>query len=368
MPNSVSLQGHALVPASHVHTQTVASTVWNVEHNIGLPGLVHALAYDPTGQWISPPTVAFVDENHATLTFASAVSGSATVFMPGAFAAVSLRVGSQLEVNGVEMTGSGADLLVGGTALSKVGHAHQVTLTGDAAGTATTGTDLSVTLAPTGVTPGTYGTTSQVPVVAVDAKGRVTSIHQVDASAPLSVVANSSQLGWNDIVSDLIAKGSGSTVPTMELFSGLIYAYTFIPTAMQQLFAAFHIRHDYAPGTPVHLHVHWSDASAAPSGNVRWGFEYAIAKGHGQEAFPANTTTVYVEQAAAGQRFHMVAETGPISSASIEPDALILVRVFRGGAHVNDTNPASVFAFTADVHYQTDRVATVNRAPNFYGA
>ena len=65
--------------------------------------------------------------------------------------------------------------------------------------------------------------------------------------------------------------------------------------------------------------------------------------------------------------YHMVAETGPISSPSIEPDALVLVRVFRDAAHVNDTCTNGVFGFTADIHYQSDRHSTLNHAPNFYG-
>ena len=87
-----------------------------------------------------------------------------------------------------------------------------------------------------------------------------------------------------------------------------------------------------------------------------------VAKGHGQEAFPV-PTTVYVEQNCLAPYYHMVAETGPISSPSIEPDALVLVRVFRDAAHVNDTCTNGVFGFTADIHYQSDRHSTLN----FYG-
>ena len=63
----------------------------------------------------------------------------------------------------------------------------------------------------------------------------------------------------------------------------------------------------------------------------------------------------------------MIAEisTGILSSAA-EVDGLLLVRIFRDATHANDTSPANVFAFTCDVHYQADRFATLNRAPNFY--
>ena len=44
----------------------------------------------------------------------------------------------------------------------------------------------------------------------------------------------------------------------------------------------------------------------------------------------------------------------------------LLLFVFRDATHANDTSPAAAFAFTCDVHYQSDRIATLNRSPNFY--
>lgn len=67
---------------------------------------------------------------------------------------------------------------------------------------------------------------------------------------------------------------------------------------MTEASAAWHIDHDYAMGTSLYFHVHWATAST-DIGTVRWGFEYTIAKGHQQQAFPA-TSTVYIEQASTG--------------------------------------------------------------------
>ena len=172
-------------------------------------------------------------------------------------------------------------------------------------------------------------------------------------------------LGWKDLTSELVSRG-GSSAPALALFRGNIYAYRFASNSVDQLYSTFHIPHDYAPGTALYIHIHWSDASASPTGVVRWGFEYTFAKGHGQEAFPV-TNTVYVEQASTGSYKHMVAEiSAGILSTAAEVDGLMLVRIFRDAAHANDTCPASVFAFACDIHYQTDRVATLNRSPNFY--
>lgn len=54
------------------------------------------------------------------------------------------------------------------------------------------------------------------------------------------------------------------------------------------------------------------------------------------------------------------------SYGNLEPNEIIMCRVFRDAAHANDTCTDNVFALTADLHYQCDRHSTKNRAPNFY--
>jgi hypothetical protein len=178
------------------------------------------------------------------------------------------------------------------------------------------------------------------------------------------VFTGSGNYGWRDITSDISVKGTGTNNPSWATVRNGISAYTFSATTMQEAWVNFHINHDYAVGTPIYLHVHWINPGTN-TGTVRWGFEYTIAKGHQQEAFPA-TTTAYVEQASSGQFVHMIGEiSSGISSASLEPDALILVRVFRDAAHVNDTCTNAVALVMSDVHYQANKWATKNKAPNF---
>ena len=178
--------------------------------------------------------------------------------------------------------------------------------------------------------------------------------------------------GWNDYVSTLSqAKIGGGTVPTWAAYGGSsIYTWQFSASAMNELIIApFHIEHDYKPNSRWHFHVHWSPDSTH-AGTVRWGFEYSIAKGHGQSAFtPGSTTTIYIEQAGSGTQYqHQIAEdaTGIIDT-EVEVDCLIMGRLFRDGAHVNDTFTGVAHGLTVDLHYQAERFATVNKAPNFYG-
>lgn len=176
------------------------------------------------------------------------------------------------------------------------------------------------------------------------------------------------KLGWRDNVVQLIPRG-GPTEPPMQLFRDNIYFFAFSYLDMQEGFASFHIDHDYALGTKLYPHIHWSCAGTEV-GTVRWGFEYSLAKGHQQAAFGASTT-VYVEQTTDGTPYkHYIAEVpepSAIPGLNVEPDTLIIMRVFRDATHVNDTLNANAYGICVDLHYQADKATTVNKAPNFYG-
>ena len=174
--------------------------------------------------------------------------------------------------------------------------------------------------------------------------------------------------GWRDLVGDINIKGTGANDPSWANFRNGIYAYSFSASAMKEVWIVYHIDHDYKEGSSIYLHTHWS-TTGTNTGVVRWGFEYTAAKGHGQEAFGA-TTTVYKDLAASGTAYqHMISEIAVgdvIPSTHLEPDSLILVRIFRDAADVADTCTDAAFLLTADCHYQTDHENTKNKAPNFY--
>ena len=57
----------------------------------------------------------------------------------------------------------------------------------------------------------------------------------------------------------------------------------------------------------------------------------------------------------------------PYAFDALEPDSILLMRVFRDGGHVNDTFPDAVFGFNVALYYQGDRQFTPFKAPDFYG-
>lgn len=179
--------------------------------------------------------------------------------------------------------------------------------------------------------------------------------------------------GWNDIISEVTIKGSGAQDPSWANFRDGLYGYAFSASAIDEVQHRFHVLHDYAIGTKLYPHIHWSPNTTTATGTVRWGIEYTVAKGHQQvtgSTYGA-TTTVYVEQAitANSQYVHFVSELSDgdaIPSTNVEPDTMILIRMFRDATHVNDTFADAVFAWQTDIHYQSARFNTLNKAPDFY--
>ena len=174
--------------------------------------------------------------------------------------------------------------------------------------------------------------------------------------------------GWDDLTSDLSGgKTAGANVPAWAVFRDGIYSYAFSATLMKEVWITFHVKHDYKVGSNGYVHIHWAPTTTS-TGVVRWGFEYSVAKGHDQEAFPASTT-VYVNHTISvdKQYQHIISEIADVDAFDLlETDSLILCRVFRDAANAADTFPDVVSAFTADIHYQADKQFTPNKSPPFF--
>jgi hypothetical protein len=191
-----------------------------------------------------------------------------------------------------------------------------------------------------------------------------------EADANIQIMETRTAEGWRDNIIPFDIEVGNPNAPVLNIFVGNIKRYSFFAGELTEAGGSWHIDHDYKMGTPLYLHVHWSYVGA-DIGTVRWGFEYTVAKGHQQAAFP-EPTTVYVEQSTTGvSRMHYVAEVSDadaIPGAGIEPDTLIQVRCFRDGAHANDTLDGDIFGLCMDLHYLADKATTPNKAPNFFGA
>lgn len=182
--------------------------------------------------------------------------------------------------------------------------------------------------------------------------------------------------GWSDLLGN-INRDTGAAAPSFSPYVGNIKQWKF--GANKEVVIEYHLGHDYALGTDIYIHVHWSQivvdtgGPGGTPGTAQFDFEVIYAKGHDQAAFPGVATTLSVTQVASSTvRQHMIAEIQLSSSAptanqidtgELEPDAMLLVLVRRNGGDTLDQDP---FIHEVDIHYQSNRIATKNKAPPFY--
>ena len=100
---------------------------------------------------------------------------------------------------------------------------------------------------------------------------------------------------------------------------------------------------------------------------MTWDFEYTIARGHQQgESLTGTATTISFTHTADGTEVageHMVTECSLAQAFDLlEPDTMIkaVVRYSTAG-----TYGGTVDGYMADIHYQSDRETTPNKAPSF---
>ena len=272
---------------------------------------------------------------------------------------------------------------------------QSITLTGDASGSGTG--SIQVALANTGVQPGTYNS------VTVDSKGRVTagSTQPIDVISSLgytplnkagdSILGSLSMpkdsgmgikiegtYGWRDLLGDISGKSSGSQAPSQGTFYNTVRAWAYSAGDMGDL--TFHLPHDYAPGTDVFLHFHWSHNGTNISGSFVVNCAVTYAKGHQQEAFiaPISTTLTVpnLNITNTPRYFHRVDEMqlsaagGSVSLLNtnhLEVDGLILVSFTMSTIpSISGGSPNVPFILSADLHYQSTGIATKNKSPSFY--
>jgi hypothetical protein len=184
---------------------------------------------------------------------------------------------------------------------------------------------------------------------------------------------------WKDLIGDVSPKTTGVGAATLAVFRGGSYRAWFYG-AGDLCDMVFHVPHDYAPGTDLHLHLHWAHNGTAISGSLVVTFGVSVAKGHNQANFTAEVAPVITistpDVATIPQYRHRIDEI-QISAASpgatqfntdlLEPDAILLVSLtattiptITGGS---TNKPAFI---TCDIHYQSTGIGTKAKAPNFY--
>jgi len=193
----------------------------------------------------------------------------------------------------------------------------------------------------------------------------------------IKVDSTTPTFGWRDILGQIVVKAAGANDPTWSVFRGSISAYQFSNALMNQVWVILHIPHDYVPSTDLYMHVHWAQitvdtgGTAGVPGVAKWYFDITYADGHGTaggaaDPFIAPYTVSVTQQGATTQYGHMIAEvqiTGAsLAASTIQPDGLLMVRVYRDPADVADTLNQAPFLLMSDCHYQSTNIGTKQKS------
>jgi hypothetical protein len=182
--------------------------------------------------------------------------------------------------------------------------------------------------------------------------------------------------GWRDLIGVIHPKTTGVGSPTRTLYAGNIYDYAFITN--DQVDCSFHLPHDYAPGTDLYIHPHWSHTGTSISGSVVFQFYVSYAKGHNQANFSAEvapTVTYATVDIATTPRYRHRIDEIQLSAASpsgtqidsddIEVDGLILLTM-KPTTIPTIGGGGSLFVHFIDIHYQSTGTGTKQKAPPFW--
>jgi len=181
------------------------------------------------------------------------------------------------------------------------------------------------------------------------------------------------QTGWKDLVGIPVIpqKALAGTAPLWMDTGNGFWAYSFSDEIETYVYSDFHQLHDIKIGSKMYPHIHWMPTSNH-TGNVVWKIEYVHAKGHAQQESLSTQagTTIYIVDSGNGIiGEHIVSETSE-SDAFIAPeiDSIIRFKVSRDVDNPLDTYYGNVFLLLTDLHYEADRIASLNKSPDFYGA
>ena len=189
--------------------------------------------------------------------------------------------------------------------------------------------------------------------------------------------APSSTVGWRDLPDHITTLGASSKDPIeSQIDSSFVRGWEFNDANVgseKEVYYDIHLNHDYVLGTKVYPHIHGFTGNTTATTVLGFGFQYAVTKGHQQQALSLTGTTVYSSVTLTGVPYtHYVIEvsdTNAVPPTNLEPDALISVRCFRDSANAGgsgDNTTSSFWVKKVDAHYLSTDGGTPLKAPPFY--
>ena len=171
-------------------------------------------------------------------------------------------------------------------------------------------------------------------------------------------------LVWKELPADLIVPPSTSVlVPDFKQFVVNVSAFHFNPAISEELGLRLTINNDIAVGTTLYPSIRWSPKDNT-TGIVRWGITLATAELNGTFS---DAGVIYLEQSGGGTtNAHQQIEFSASAILAPNPNTLIIGKVFRDSAHVNDTYTGDAVLHSVSLGYQSDRVGTPKKNQDHY--
>ena len=133
--------------------------------------------------------------------------------------------------------------------------------------------------------------------------------------------------------------------------------FLFSATLINLITIQAQMPHEWAEGTPIVLHLHWSPTNTN-TGNVLWRVEYKIA--NVGEVFPGSRTTADVLSAGSGTAdMHQIAAWAEVPMTGKKISCMIRIKISRIGNEVTDTYNANAKLNEFDIHYMKDGLGSV---------
>lgn len=181
---------------------------------------------------------------------------------------------------------------------------------------------------------------------------------------------------WRDLEGPIRPRETGAGRPTLTTWRTPIQEYVFAANDIAE--QAYHMPHDWVPGSDLYLHVHWSHTGTNISGQLVMNFAWTYAKGHQQSVFPAATTfvmtlsstniTTYPQYQHNISEFQFSASSPTatqIDTDNLQVDGLIIGQ-FKPTT-IPTVTGGSFFVHYIDIHYESTNDGTQLKSPPFDG-
>ena len=207
---SANYIGIAADSATEVGIGTVATEAkLTVDGDVKVSGVVTATSFD--GSFTGNADTATQLETARTISLGGDLSGSASFD-----GSSDITITGTIGANSVDL---GTDTVGNYVATVADAGSGNITVSGSGSETAA----VTIDLADTGVSANTYGSTTKIPVVSVDAKGRVTSVTTASVGTALTVTGDSGSEDI-DLLDESLAISGGSNVTTTAASNGVSVA------------------------------------------------------------------------------------------------------------------------------------------------